>query len=139
MPFFLFKSWQWIYRELEKSFLVCGLIIDIVIIDIDVNPLTRYSLRAKRIFRELNEEPFVVELDLRGIYLVRRLFCKTFTLLVTPNWLDHHFRWWVSYSGYSAWTGWSTYSPSSFCEWQTYWRLRWYVYVISDLIEKFSC
>ncbi|KAI8031778.1 Monothiol glutaredoxin-S6 [Camellia lanceoleosa] len=26
---------------------------------------TRYSLRAKRIFSELNEKPFVVELDLR--------------------------------------------------------------------------
>lgn len=28
----------------------------------------RYSLRAKRIIRELHEQPFIVELDLRGIY-----------------------------------------------------------------------
>jgi len=32
--------------------------------------LRRYSLRAKRVFVELNEQPFVVELDLRGISLI---------------------------------------------------------------------
>ena len=31
----------------------------------------RYCLRAKRVFSELNEKPFGVELDLRGIYLAK--------------------------------------------------------------------
>jgi hypothetical protein len=30
--------------------------------------VARYCLGAKRIFSELHEQPFVVELDLRGIY-----------------------------------------------------------------------
>lgn len=33
-------------------------------------PIARYCLRAKRIFAELHEQPYVVELDLRGIYLL---------------------------------------------------------------------
>lgn len=45
----------------------------------------RYCMRAKRIFSELNEKPYVVELDLRGIcgcslsasdmYVLYRLNC----------------------------------------------------------------
>lgn len=30
--------------------------------------VTRYCMRAKHIFSELHEQPYVVELDLRGIY-----------------------------------------------------------------------
>lgn len=30
---------------------------------------SRYSMRAKRIFRDLKENPYIVELDLRGNHL----------------------------------------------------------------------
>ncbi|XP_019058965.1 PREDICTED: glutaredoxin-C3 isoform X1 [Tarenaya hassleriana] len=43
-----------------------------------------YCMAAKRIFRELNEHPFIVELDLRGIpVLHHRLYiCRAIILLV---------------------------------------------------------
>ena len=42
-------------------------------------PDIRYSLRAKRIFNELHEQPFVVELDLRGTSYPLSVHCLQFT------------------------------------------------------------
>jgi len=41
---------------------------------INLITMFRYCLRAKRVFVELNEQPFVVELDLRGISSIITLF-----------------------------------------------------------------
>lgn len=40
--------------------------------------VARYCLRAKRIFNDLHEQPFVVELDLRGIYWLLFLVAAVF-------------------------------------------------------------
>jgi len=38
------------------------------------HPYPRYSLRAKRVFSELHEKAFIVELDLRGNWFLMHVF-----------------------------------------------------------------
>lgn len=89
----------------------------------------RYCLRAKRMLSKLDQQPLVVELDLRGITLAM-LFsfnCFLYEKYAKMFWtriVNVRRRWW-SNSERSCRFGRPKNCSTDICEWQAYWWLWW--------------
>ncbi|XP_044420167.1 monothiol glutaredoxin-S10 isoform X1 [Triticum aestivum] len=88
-----------------------------------------YCMRAKRIFKDLNEDPYVVELDLRGngpdhVEPSPFAFVKDLCMLLVMYHMYTPCRGWPRNSRCSSRPSWAQYCATGVCVWPPRWWLR---------------